>query len=107
MWRSWLPVGLGQVAIFGEHARTPHRASASVGKFAYVDRTGHVRVAVAQKELDLVHALARKQRAARDGISEAVHRGERTVRNGQRTSVLVLTMKDGNVGWPLGLTARR
>ena len=72
--------GFQDVAELGGHPRPPHRPTADVRALAHVDRAGHVGVAVPEQEGDLVDALAGKQRAARDGVPEAVHRRDHSVR---------------------------
>jgi hypothetical protein len=72
--RFLLTVDAEHVAELGDHPRAPHRTTSSVSQLPHVDSPGDVGVAVTDQKCDLVHALAREQRPARNGVAEAVHR---------------------------------
>ena len=101
----WYELRLQQIAELGDHARSAHVASTGVPELVDVDRPGDVRVAMPEQERDLIHALARYEGSACGRVSEAVHRGKRTARNGKWTALLVQRMKLGEGRIPV-LVAR-
>jgi hypothetical protein len=53
---------------------------------------------VAEKECHLVNTLAGQQRPAGNGVAEAMHRGQRTVRHQDRLTEPVALVQDGERG---------
>jgi hypothetical protein len=89
---------LQQIAVRREHSRRAHAATTRVRKLSNAHRPGHVGVAMAEEERDLVNALAGQQSSARDGMPEAMHRGEISVPHLDSPAAIVVRMKNREGG---------
>jgi hypothetical protein len=82
-----------QLPELGDHARPPHRPAAGIRQLTHVDGSGHVGVPVTEQERDLIDSLAGQECPTRDGVAEAVHRGQLTVSDRQELATLALPVK--------------
>ena len=62
-------------------SRSSHGSPPAVSHFPNVHRSGHCAISVPEEEGNFVDAFASQEGAACNGVTEAVHRRDRTVGN--------------------------